>query len=102
MKKFMIAATAVLMIGTTAFGEAVSAKNHYTVYDLKNLQNFLLARDTPDFSGKDYDLDNDGVWNVFDLCLMQRTFADQIPSRIDFGTQKKTILSLTMFCTLIR
>lgn len=89
MKKFMIAAMTVLMIGTTAVGGSVSAKNHYTVDDLKNFQNFLLARDTPDLSGKDYDLDNDGVWDVFDLCLMKRAFVAQIPNKIDFGKQKK-------------
>lgn len=89
MKKFMIAAMTVLMIGTAVFSGTVSAKNHYTVDDLKNFQNFLLARDTPDFSGKDYDLDNNGIWNAFDLCLMKRAFVDQIPNKIDFGTQKK-------------
>lgn len=89
MKKFMIAAIAVLMIGTTAFDGSISAKNYYTVDDMKNLEDFLLVRDTPDLIGKDYDLDNDGVWNVFDLCLVKRIFVNQIPSRIDFGTQKK-------------
>ena len=63
----MIAAMTVLMIGTTAFAEDVSAENYYTIDDLRNLQDFLLSKDTPDLSGKDYDLDNDGVWNVFDL-----------------------------------
>lgn len=89
MKKFMIAAMTVLMIGTTAFAEDVSAENYYTIDDLRNLQDFLLSKDTPDLSGKDYDLDNDGVWNVFDLCLMKRAFVTQIPSEIEFGTQKK-------------
>ncbi|MDE6852702.1 MAG: prolyl oligopeptidase family serine peptidase [Lachnospiraceae bacterium] len=56
---------------------------------MKNLEDFLLVRDTPDLIGKDYDLDNDDVWNVFDLCLVKRIFVNQIPSRIDFGTQKK-------------
>ncbi|MDE6847803.1 MAG: hypothetical protein K2J44_00435, partial [Ruminococcus sp.] len=39
--------------------------------------------------GKNYDFNNDGVWNSFDLCLMKRIFVNQIPSRINFGTQKK-------------
>lgn len=46
----------------------------YTIEDIKNLQDFLLARETPDLSGKDYDLCKDGVWNVFDLCLMKQEY----------------------------
>lgn len=49
----------------------------YTIDDLRNLQNFLLAKDTPDLSGKDYDLNNDNRWDVFDLCLMRQYFAEQ-------------------------
>lgn len=89
MKKVMIVMMAALMIGTAFLIGNVSAENYYTIDDVKNLQDFLLAKDTPDLSGKDYDLDDDGVWNVFDLCLMKRKFADQIPSEIDFGTTKK-------------
>lgn len=40
MKKFMIAAMTVLMIDTTAVGGTVSAKNHYTVDDLKKFAGF--------------------------------------------------------------
>lgn len=89
MKKGMIAVLMALMIGTTFFTGNVSAENFYTIDSLRNLQDFLLAKDTPDLSGKDYDLDGDGRWNVFDLCLMKRRVADQIPSEIDFGTMKK-------------
>lgn len=46
----------------------------YTIEDIKNLQDFLLCRETPDLSGKDYDLCEDGVWNVFDLCLMKQQY----------------------------
>ena len=89
MKKVMIAVMTAFMIGTAVFVGDVSAENYYTIGDLINLQDFLLVRDTPNLSGKDYDLNNDGMWNVFDLCLMKRKFVDQIPSEIDFGTQKK-------------
>ena len=44
----------------------------YTIEDIKNLQDFLLVRDTPDLSGKDYDLNDDDRWDVFDLCLMKQ------------------------------
>lgn len=47
----------------------------YSLEDIKNLQNFILAEETPDLSNKNYDLDGNGVWNVFDLCLMKRQFA---------------------------
>ncbi|MCM1228408.1 MAG: hypothetical protein NC320_13485 [Clostridium sp.] len=46
----------------------------YTIDDIRNLQDFLLAKETPDLSGKDYDLYKDGVWNVFDLCMMKRKY----------------------------
>lgn len=89
MKKEMIAAMTVLMIGTTAFAEDVLAENYYTIDDLRNLQNFLLSKDTPDLSGKDYDLNDDDRWDVFDLCLMKRNFINQQSNRLEFGTQTK-------------
>ena len=49
----------------------------YTIDDLRNLQDFLLAKDTSDLSDKDYDLNNDNRWDVFDLCLMRKYFAEQ-------------------------
>lgn len=51
---------------------AAESESRYTIEDLRNLQDFLLVRETPDLSGKDYDLDGDGSWNAFDLCLMRR------------------------------
>ena len=48
---------------------------HYTLQDIRNLQDFLLARPTEeDLVGKPYDLDGDGVWSVFDLCLMRKEY----------------------------
>lgn len=49
----------------------------YTIEDIKNLQDFLLARDTPDLTEMDYDLNGDSVWNVFDLCLMKQQYIKQ-------------------------
>ena len=45
----------------------------YTIQDVRLLQDFLLAKPTEtDFTGKTYDLNGDGMWNIFDLCLMKR------------------------------
>lgn len=50
----------------------------YTIQDVKNLQDFLLTRPTEeDLSRKPYDLNDDGVWDVFDLCLMKREILNQ-------------------------
>lgn len=58
---------------TTAISE--SANSQLTIQDVRNLQYFLLTRPTEEnLSGKNYDLDGDGVWSVFDLCLMKRRF----------------------------
>lgn len=59
--------------------EAVEITN-YAIQDIKNLQDFLLVRDTPDLSGKDYDLNDDDRWDVFDLCLMKQQFLKQSSS----------------------
>lgn len=71
MKKIMsIFTIAVLAVTTfaipkTAQNKADSAKaaetKKYTVEDIRNLQDFLLGKETPDLSGKDYDLCKDGV-----------------------------------------
>ncbi len=59
------------------------SKTVYTIEDIRNLQDFLVARETPDLSDKDYDLDGNGVWNVFDLCLMKRQFLKQSSAKND-------------------
>ena len=52
----------------------------YTIQDIRNLQDFLLARPTEEnLNGKPYDLDGDGVWSVFDLCLMRQEAARSMP-----------------------
>ena len=44
----------------------------YTVKDAKNLQDYLLNRPVTDnLTDKPYDMNNDGVWNVFDLCMLK-------------------------------
>lgn len=89
MKKRIVAAIAAAAIGVTGIGGIVSAKNRYTIDDAKNLQDFLLAKETPDLSDKDYDLNGDGRWDVFDLCLMKRELLCEKSGKIEFGTQTR-------------
>ena len=61
----------------------------FTIQDIRNLQDFLLAKPTEeDLSGKPYDLDGDGIWDVFDLCLMKREVAKNM-STSDKETETK-------------
>lgn len=86
MKKHIILAVSALMVGIAGVGGTVSAKNSYTTEDLQNLQDFILAKETPDLSNKDYDLNDDNRWDVFDLCMMRK---EVITDKIEFGTQTR-------------
>lgn len=56
----------------SAISETSDANYAYTIQDVVNLQNFLVNRPTEEnLKDKPYDLNKDGVWNVFDLCLMK-------------------------------
>ena len=56
----------------------------YTIQDVINLQDFLLARPTEDdLTGKPYDLTGDDRWDAFDLCLMRREVIDQTNAQSD-------------------
>lgn len=69
---------AVISVPTFTTAEHKESEYTYTVQDLRNLQDFLLARPTEeDLAEKSYDLDGDGVWSVFDLCLMRRELLNQ-------------------------
>ena len=63
-------------IKTSADADAVSAateKIAYTILDVRNLQDFILAKPVEeDLTGKPYDLNGDDRWDVFDLCIMRR------------------------------
>ena len=50
---------------------------NYTISDVTNLQDFLLTKETPDLSEKNYDLNGDGIWDTFDLCLMKQAYTKQ-------------------------
>lgn len=70
--------TAVLglsMTGLISASAGMKSRNrNYMTEDIKNLQDFLLDKETPDLKNKDYDLNNDGRWNVFDFCMMKREY----------------------------
>ncbi len=59
--------------------EAVETKQ-YTIKDMQNLRDFLLVKETPDLTEKDYDLNDDDRWDIFDLCLMKQHFLKQSSS----------------------
>ena len=84
-KKLLVSIVAVVfglsltgIFSVSAVTKSQTSDTTYTMEDIINLQNYLLAKDTPDLSGKDYDLNDDGVWNVFDLCLMKQAYAKQL------------------------
>lgn len=89
MKKHIILAVSDLIIGIAGVDGTVSAKNHYTTEDLQNLQDFILAKETSDSSCKDYDLNGDDRWDVFDLCMMRKELAGNMTDKIEFGTQTR-------------
>lgn len=59
----------------SASADTEPKNNSYTIEDIKNLQEFLLAKETSDFSSKDYDLNDDGRWDAFDLAMMRQQVA---------------------------
>lgn len=65
-------------IQTSAVSAALSYSQDdadYSIRDIRNLQDFLLARPTEEnLKSKPYDLDDDGAWTVFDLCLMKQNY----------------------------
>lgn len=73
-------------LNTTSTAEETNKSSYtYTVQDAVNLQDFLLNRPAKEnLKGKPYDMNNDGVWDVFDLCLMKRELL--IPSESENDT----------------
>ena len=86
MKKILSFLTvATIIISGTVFPDIISKAEplntsettSYTAEDLVNLRDFLLGNETSDLSDKNYDIDGDGIWSVFDLCLMKQQFSVQ-------------------------
>lgn len=53
----------------------VQSQEKWTAEDAKILQDFLLCKCT-ESNGKNFDLNNDGRWDVFDLCLLRRELTE--------------------------
>lgn len=74
----IVAATAFVFGSMTTGADETAESVTYTVQDIRNLQDFLLVRPTKEnLAEKPYDLNHDGIWNVFDLCLMKRACLNQ-------------------------
>ena len=109
MRKFLsaILITVTAVIPVISFSTtSISAKNtsdinnserltEYTINDLRNLQDFLLNRKTVDLSDKDYDLDNDDKWNVFDLALMKQKLIKANKDMINDNDKSNTEIEMT-------
>lgn len=51
----------------------------YTAQDAVNLRDFIMNKPTKDnLKGKPYDMNGDGAWNIFDLCLIKRELLKQM------------------------
>ena len=74
-------------INTVQLISAVPNNNDYsyTVKDAINLQDYLLNRPATDsLKDKPYDMNNDGTWNILDLCIMKHEML--IPAQNDNDT----------------
>lgn len=66
---------------------SVTEKATYTIQDVRNLQDFLLAKPTEEnLTDKTYDLNGDGCWDVFDLSLMKREVLKDMNAETDHDT----------------
>lgn len=84
---FITAAFGISIAGIISVSAVTTERNTgYTIEDIRNLQDFLLVRETPDLRDKDYDLNDDGRWNVFDLCLMKREYVKTLQSEEDISS----------------
>lgn len=103
MKKLLSAFVSVLMLmslscaGETSADDqaeedlvsAATADTRFSAEDGALLQSYLLGRPVEtDLSGKNYDLNGNGRWDVFDLCLLK----EQIEAQPAEETQSDTIV----------
>ena len=50
----------------------------YTDSDLNDLSDFVLGKTSDIPAGKDYDLNGDGKWDIYDLCLMRKELVNKL------------------------
>ena len=50
-------------------------KTEYTADDVKALSDYLLGKNSEIPEGKEYDVNEDGVWNTYGLCMIRRQIA---------------------------
>lgn len=77
LNRIILSAVITLLFITSGFSSSSFADTAYSKDDVVNLRNFLLRCESSDLSNKDYDLNNDGILNVFDYCLMRREFTSE-------------------------
>ena len=103
MKNFLFSAFTIFISAISVFSCAKAenysispmsktANVNYTIDDVKNLQDFLLTKPAEDLSEKNYDLDGDNAWTVFDLCLMKRQISDMNNIQDNENTEQENIL----------
>jgi len=79
-----------------AISETADVNYTYTIQDVVNLQNFLVNRPTEEnLKDKPYDLNKDGIWNVFDLCIMKREIIKPVSDKL-YLTINDTKFSATL------
>ncbi len=86
-----LAVITVLFCGCSGFADTKSAAEEtigidytYTIKDIVSFQNFLINRPTKEnIEDKPYDMNNDGVKNIFDLCLMKYELLKQFENNTD-------------------
>ncbi len=71
-KRLLAGIVTTVMCMTSVGFSSVHADTSYTSEDLKNLQDFILGKETNNLKDKGYDLNGDGIWDVFDLCMMRQ------------------------------
>ncbi|HBB72078.1 MAG TPA: hypothetical protein DCZ71_05670 [Ruminococcus sp.] len=74
----ILTAAALMFAAVMTGADEMTGSVTYTLRDMLSLQDFLLAKPTDeDLSGRPYDINNDGRWDVFDFCMMKRAYLDQ-------------------------
>ena len=66
------------MINSADVDKVNKKKVIYTDSDLNDLSDFVLGKTADIPAGKDYDLNGDGKWDIYDLCLMRKELVNKL------------------------